>query len=638
MTFLARPPRVTRPLWWVAVLFIAAGAALALMTACAGNDGIEVTEHRASINPGNSLIAEVQVSLSGEAQIFIDYENPEAGKFRTALSQPGTDHAIPIVRLRPESVYAYAIGIQESNGGMKYGPSGEFTTGPLPPYLAAAQIRIGGRSTLPLIATDNWYGDNAYYLFWDETGTIVWYYTHQNVDGLDLQGKGLQTIKQKPNGNLVYVSRRCCLTEITPLGDLVDQIVADGGAAGIPHHDFIILDDNRILFPSFENLVIDDSANGGAAETDVIIDQLLLWDQQNGNIEQVWYSRDFWDLTDPGQRVQWSGDIKNWTHINSISLGQDGNYILNSRNRNQIISLSQDFRTIEWQLAGPDSDYSFPNPNDRFYRQHAATQLPNGNILLFDNGRMRPESEGGEYSRALELHIDNDNRTATKVWEYRSDPDIFSPGISSAFRLNNGNTLVNFGLRKHMLIPAAFVEADPQGNDVFRIEILHQEGIGGVIRYSFRASGDIDSIMGETMLRPPAARPPSGRDASGDWRWWPVQEMEARLANSQPLARERFDLYLDANRLVYRKEQCAAADVADSFLLHVFPSNPDDLPDESRELGFENLYIDFQRQGIIRDGKCLVAAPLPDYPIARIRAGQFVSGGEQLWVTEFPIP
>ena len=97
-------------------------------------------------------------------------------------------------------------------------------------------------------------------------------------------------------------------------------------------------------------------------------------------------------------------------------------------------------------------------------------------------------------------------------------------------------------------------------------------------------------------------------------------------------------MYLDHDRIVYRKEPCASEETEDWFLLHVFPQNPGDLPAEFRERGFENLDFEFDRRGIIRDGECLAAAPLPNYPIARIRTGQYLSGGEQLWQAEFPVP
>ena len=72
-------------------------------------------------------------------------------------------------------------------------------------------------------------------------------------------------------------------------------------------------------------------------------------------------------------------------------------------------------------------------------------------------------------------------------------------------------------------------------------------------------------------------------------------------------------------------------------MLHVFPENPGDLPAEHRQSGFENLDFEFEHRGIIRDGECLAVAPLPAYPIARIRTGQHAAG-EQLWQAEFTVP
>ena len=42
------------------------------------------------------------------------------------------------------------------------------------------------------------------------------------------------------------------------------------------------------------------------------------------------------------------------------------------------------------QLGGPSSSFSFPEPGDRFYGQHAVYELPNGHILVFDNGASAP--------------------------------------------------------------------------------------------------------------------------------------------------------------------------------------------------------------------------------------------------------
>jgi len=66
--------------------------------------------------------------------------------------------------------------------------------------------------------------------------------------------------------------------------------------------------------------------------------------------------------------------------------------------------------------------------------QHKPHMLPDGHILIYDNGTLR------NYSRVIEM----DPISGEVVWEYASDPkeSFFSPSISGAQRLPNGNTLI----------------------------------------------------------------------------------------------------------------------------------------------------------------------------------------------------
>ena len=63
-------------------------------------------------------------------------------------------------------------------------------------------------------------------------------------------------------------------------------------------------------------------------------------------------------------------------------------------------------------------------------------------LLLFDNGNFRTPVL---YSRAVEYQLDEVNKIATIVWQYRNNPDIVSPSRGSAQRLKNGNTLIGWG-------------------------------------------------------------------------------------------------------------------------------------------------------------------------------------------------
>ena len=108
----------------------------------------------------------------------------------------------------------------------------------------------------------------------------------------------------------------------------------------------------------------------------------------------------------------------------------------------------------------------------------------------------------------------------------------------------------------------------------------------------------------------------------------------------EPDVRAEFDIYLDkeARTLIYLKEPCAAPDVERPFFLHVTPERPGDLPADRKELGFDAHDFDFRLRGAVFEEKCAASVPLPDYPIASIRTGQWVRGEGELWATTVAPP
>jgi len=108
---------------------------------------------------------------------------------------------------------------------------------------------------------------------------------------------------------------------------------------------------------------------------------------------------------------------------------------------------------------------------------------------------------------------------------------------------------------------------------------------------------------------------------------------ERRRAESADLAaRSDFDLYMDGDTLYYVKDPCAEYDTRGRFLLSVHPVNSDDLSNDRRPIGHASLNFDFAQRGTpVFDGACMAKAPLPDYEIAVIEAGQWIPGGEGIW-------
>ena len=125
----------------------------------------------------------------------------------------------------------------------------------------------------------------------------------------------------------------------------------------------------------------------------------------------------------------------------------------------------------------------------------------------------------------------------------------------------------------------------------------------------------------------------------GDGRIWSVRFDDWRvrydaIVTNEPDASSIFDMYLGGDELTYLKEPCGEADTQPRFFLHVRPIDRNDLPEERRQHGFDNLDFDFAGRGPIFDGKCMVTISLPDYLIAGIATGQF-GGDGRIWSVRF---
>ena len=96
-------------------------------------------------------------------------------------------------------------------------------------------------------------------------------------------------------------------------------------------------------------------------------------------------------------------------------------------------------------------------------------------------------------------------------------------------------------------------------------------------------------------------------------------------ADSQPAG--GFDVYLAKGALVYAKGMCERVDVETPFFLHLVPAG-DGLDWDRNFIGYDNLDFMLEHHGDWfgeegGEGPCLAEVPLPRYPIAKIRTGQY---------------
>ena len=160
-------------------------------------------------------------------------------------------------------------------------------------------------------------------------------------------------------------------------------------------------------------------------------------------------------------------------------------------------------------------------------------------------------------------------------------------------------------------------------------------------RYGFRPGGDCMAVV-------PLPDYPIAALRTGQFGVWEVnryppaapgrlRETYAALAALKPNRRAAFALYWRDNRLIYLRENCAAADTAAGFFLHIIPADVAVLPAERRAAGFANGDFAFDRRGGHFDGKCLAAIPLPNYPVKAIRTGQYSPEQGELWAVELAV-
>ena len=366
-----------------------------------------------------------------------------------AISDPGAT-SIPILGLEPATKYSIVLELKRGALTVQ-SDSVAGTTGQLPAPLRDLRLQFAG--AIPpgylLTAPFNFQGDTVgYVVAFNTLGQICWYREFREGIG----GMPVIETKQQVNGNFTaYVGptgRPPLLTryyEFTPSGDVVREYTAPApfyldnhelqltfDARGVPTAHYFAYDFHHV--DSFPPVQKGDTMIAG---------HRLIRQRFGGEPEIVWSSWEHFsvaDVTEPGS--SFSID-----HPNSLAFDLDSNYIVSWRNLGEITKIHARTGAVMWRLGGRHNEFTFvDDPLNGFSGQHSPRILPNGNLVLFDNGWTHSPSE----TRAVEYHLDVTHRTATLVWEYRHSPSIFAPYVGSVQRQSNGNTVIGYGFASHI--------------------------------------------------------------------------------------------------------------------------------------------------------------------------------------------
>lgn len=255
--------------------------------------------------------------------------------------------------------------------------------------------------------------------------------------------------------------------------NLVDSFYCGNGYS-TDGHDLRLLNNGHALLMSYDPQPVDMSTVVAGGNPNAIVYGLIIQEiDENKNVVFQWRSWDYFNITDAIYEDLTAAFV-DYAHGNAVELDNDGNLLISSRHLNEITKINRATGDIIWRMGGVNNEFTFTNDSIPYHYQHDIRRIANGNVTLYDNGNFRTPS----YSRALEYSLDEINKTATKVWEYRNSPDVFGPFMGSVQRLKNGNTLIGWGGANTTL-----TEVTPAGSKA--LEMSYPAGV-----WSYRAFRD----------------------------------------------------------------------------------------------------------------------------------------------------
>ena len=269
------------------------------------------------------------------------------------------------------------------------------------------------------------------------------------------------------NGNLVYFDGdKAKYYELDTNYFIVDSFYTGNGYTTDQHELKYLANGNAYLM-SYDPVFVNMSQIIQGGDTNALVTGLIIQEiDANKNVIFQWRSWDHIPITDCSNQ-DLLNDTIDYVHGNAIEPDTDGNIMISSRHLDEITKINRTTGAIMWRLGGGKSNqFTFINDTDKFNFQHDIRRLKNGHITLFDNGNAHTPP----YSRAVEYDINEQAKTATLVWQFRSNPDIFGPFMGNVQRLDNGNTMIGWGGTIAEPV-TTFTEVSPNGTKLLEMKL-----------------------------------------------------------------------------------------------------------------------------------------------------------------------
>jgi len=461
-----------------------------------------------NINPNNiaplTALLNIKSDIPCKAKIKVLGEIPVEQSFE----ESSTNLFIPVIGLYPNSINQVEVTLYYDGGETI--DIIEIQTSKLPDFFPEIAINTLEKDKMEpgMHALDTHFANfgkfRSYPIIFDDNGDIRWY--------LDLSfNKAMIGPFQKIKNGNILVAGRNTIYEFDMMGKQLDMTNIDSNY-GI-HHDVLELPNEDLLIcVGKRDAYIEINGKEVLSDNDFIIH----FDRKQSKIIKEWDLAKHLDVDRDGDQLNFFRD-GDWLHMNSLDFNEKDSTIIVSGRNQGLIKISWNDK-LKWIMAPKENwgksgrkgngyetkpylltainkngepyskevqnglkstdDFDFP------WGPHAPFLLPNGNLIVFDNGTNRnytnatdPLSNENEYSRAVEYKINDRDRTFHQVWEYGKSRGfkLYSPIVSDVDWLpKSKNILMTSGfITPRKIHKAKIVEISPVDNkEVFEATLF----------------------------------------------------------------------------------------------------------------------------------------------------------------------
>ena len=430
-------------------------------------------------------------SNSGHTEIIVKGKHGTASDIKQSFTDNGTSHSIPILGLYANyqnTVEIYVVGSDSTASKSTI----SITTGPLPVnvpnYIHTDTVNMAKMEPgLNLVSSFAGYPTppSTPYII-DDFGDIRWildFTNHPVLKNLYYE----DGIARLQNGNYYFGDdATTAIYEVDVFGKVVQKW---GLGAYRFHHNVTEKPNGNFL------VTVTYPASTNASGDPTMYDYILEIDRATGNFVNVW---DLKQSLDDTRLVLPGATSLDWIHCNAVIYDPSDNTIIVSGRVQGVVKLTYS-NQVKWIMAphlgwekngmGQDLNQYLLTPLDASgnaiidttitqgyvnsptfewnWYQHSTILIPNGDLMIFDNGTSRNFSTSPTqslYSRAVEFKIDTVKKTVQQIWEYGKERGLatWSSVISSVQYLPGTN---------HVLFSPGFMVTNSTGEGGKMVEV-----------------------------------------------------------------------------------------------------------------------------------------------------------------------